>query len=283
MISFASLPGSSRVAPPLRPALLALALALVAGCAADRTPRAQVVLAATHTLEDCGLLDSLASAFRTAHPGHELRVLASATGEAIEQARAGDVDVLLTHAPEAELAAQARGDVVGRRALMHNTFVLAGPPDDPADVRAAVDAAGAFAAIAAADASFVSRDDGSGTHLQELATWRAAGVRPPRGAAYIRAGVGMADALRIADEREAYILTDPATLAVLGDALRLVPWIADDPALRNTYAVMRAARAPHPDAARLLADWLSSEEVRAIIARFGAGTPHGPQFRLLEE
>ncbi|HEU5210129.1 MAG TPA: substrate-binding domain-containing protein [Longimicrobiales bacterium] len=269
-------------------AALLLCAQLTACADADPDARRTVVLAATHTLEDSGLLDSLARAFRAAHPELHLRVTVSGTGEALEHARRGLADVLLTHAPEVEQQALADGIVLDRQELMYNSFVVAGPTADPAGIRGMTDAAAAFDRIADAGARFVSRDDRSGTNLRELRLWADAGVEPPAGGRYIRAGVGMADALRIADERGAYLLTDSATLVMLGDGLSLEPLVSGDARLRNVYSVMRVAAAPDSSAARMLAGWLLGEQARALIGSFGgeestlfvpvrerAGTPSG--------
>lgn len=250
-------------------ALVAAAAALAAACRAEERSADQVVLVGTHTLEDSGLLDTLVATFRAEHPDVTLRVVVSGTGEALEYARGGSVDVLLVHAPDAEMAAVRRGVVADRRELMHNEFLIAGPEGDPAGIRAMTDAAAALGRIADSGARFVSRDDRSGTNLRELQLWEAAGRAPPAGQAYIRAGVGMADALRIADARNAYVLTDPATFAMLDDELTLVPLVQGDPRLRNTYSVMRATNAPHPANAAVLLEWLGGESARDVIGSFG--------------
>jgi tungstate transport system substrate-binding protein len=265
------------VCPRRVAALPVLLLPLLAACTgATDDARRTVVLAATHTLEDSGLLDSLAAGFRSAHPELHLRVTVSGTGEAIEHARRGLADVVITHAPEVERQVLAEGIVLDRRELMHNSFVIAGPPADPAAIRGMTDAAAALARIARSDARFVSRDDRSGTHLRELALWAAAGIEPPGGERYIRAGVGMGDALRIADQRGAYVLTDSATLVTLGRGLSLEPLVSGDSRLRNTYSVMRAAAAPDSAAGRVLVDWLVGDDAEDVIRSFGG--PAGALF-----
>src|SRR5690606_38195640 len=69
----------------MRRAPIVLAVVLT-GCNAADDGRKTAVLAATHTLEDSGLLDSLAVAFRTEHPELRLRITVSGTGEALEHA-----------------------------------------------------------------------------------------------------------------------------------------------------------------------------------------------------
>lgn len=254
-----------------RPFLALLALLAACGGASDSRQARPVVLAATHTLEDSGLLDAFAARFRTARPDLRLRVTVSGTGESIEHARRGLADVLLTHAPQMEQAALEEGAVLDRRELMYNTFILAGPPDDPARIRGMTDASAALVRIAGNGARFVSRDDRSGTNLRELQLWSDAGIEPPTGSNYIRAGVGMADALRIADERNAYVLTDTATFAVLGGSLSLEPLVYGDARLRNTYTVMRVSAARDSAAARVLAEWLLGDDARAVITAFDDG------------
>lgn len=270
-------------ARPCAAAVILVSVMLLSGCTADAPAGAPVVLAATHTLEDSGLLDTLTAVFQASHPDYALRVIVSGTGVALEQARRGDVDVVLSHAPDAERAAMERGDVQDRHELMYNDFLIVGPAADPAGVAGMDDAAAALVRIAESTASFVSRDDRSGTNLRELALWDAAGRAPPDTATYIRSGTGMADALRVADERAAYILTDPATYAVLQPSLALVPLVTGDPRLRNTYSVMRVTRALHPEGGRVLADWLSGAEARALIEGFGVQEYGRPLFRTLDK
>jgi len=251
------------------PLALAMLLAACTGGDAGDGDRRSAVLAATYTLEDSGLLDSLAVAFRHAHPELHLRITVSGTGEALEHARRGLADVALTHAPEAEQQALHEGAVLDRHELMYNSFIVAGPAADPAGIRGMADAAAALARISETGARFVSRDDSSGTHMRELWLWRDAGSRTPAQGAYIRAGVGMADALRIADERGAYLLTDSATFVVLRDQLALVPLVYGDTRLRNTYSVLRVTAARDSAAARTLAGWLLGAEAADVIQRFG--------------
>ena len=62
---------------------------------------------------------------------------------------------------------------------------------------------GVWTAIAAAKAPFISRGDNSGTQIQELAIWKAAGIDPKGQAWYQEAGQGMGATLNIANEKRA--------------------------------------------------------------------------------
>lgn len=262
-----------------RSGAVALCLALAAcigGCATgDATDR--VVLGTTHTLEDSGLLEVLAAAADTALP-LRVAVVVAGSGEILAMAANGDLDVLLTHSPSDEQAFIASGGGAARYELMFNDFVLAGPAADPAGISGAPDAIAAFARLDSARAPFVSRADDSGTHRAETALWERAGVRPA-GDHYIRAGAGMAEALRLATQRGAYVLSDRGTWARLADelaALRLL--YSGDPAMRNQYSIVLPRAAADDPAALRLVEWLRSAAVARIIADFGQDAGGRPLF-----
>src|SRR5207247_10741514 len=107
--------------------------------------------------------------------GYTVKVIAVGSGQALEMGRRGDADVVLSHAPEAERALVDSSYFVRRRLVMHNDFLVVGPPGDPAGLRGLSDAVAAFRLTAAhgrgardaGAASFVSRGDQSGTHKRE--------------------------------------------------------------------------------------------------------------------
>lgn len=252
---------------------VAAALALAACGAGGVATPPPLTVAATTTLEDSGLLPELVAAFRSAHPEVRVRTLTGGTGEVLTLGRHGNVDVVLSHDPAAESTFVAEGHAIERREVMWNDFVIAGPSSDPAGVRRMRDAAAAFAAIARAHAPFVSRGDDSGTHRKELFLWREAGTDAAERSAgdrwYIEAGVGMGDALRLADARQAYILTDRATFRVLRRELELEILLEGDARLLNRYGATRVRGAAQPEAAATFVDWLASPEGRRFLSDFG--------------
>ena len=160
----------------------------------------------------------------------------------------------------------------GRRAVMHNDFVVVGPDDDPAHSQQQTSVFDVFRAIAVSAQPFVSRGDESGTHQKETAIWRAAAVEPP-GDWYIQSGTSMAQALRLANEKRGYVLADRATFLSMRDELDIVIVFADDPQLFNHYSVITLNRARHPHVRKVAADafakFLTSDSGRHIIAEFG--------------
>lgn len=264
-----------RAVPRIVPgALLGGVLCFAAGCVDNSN---LVVLGATTSTYDSGLLDTLIARFKTAHPGYTIRPIVVGSGQALELGRRGDVDVLLVHAPRAEGRFMAAGDGVDRVPLMYNDFVLVGPPEDPAGIRAMGEAERALEAIATAAAGFVSRGDGSGTHERELELWDAAGVSPS-GDWYLQTGQGQGTSLQLASERAAYTLVDRATFTMLRRLVHLEPLVQGDPALVNLYSLILVSRAAHSSSAGVLVDWLTSEEGRRAIASFGSDSGGIPLF-----
>ncbi len=226
---------------------------VVAG-ACGGPPREYLDLATTTSVRNSGLLDALLPHFRWG----TVRVHAAGSGRSLEMLAKGMVDLVITHAPEAEVTYLAKHPDWIYRKFAHNRFVIVGPASDPADVRAAADAVDAFRRIAAAPVSFVSRGDGSGTHEREQALWKAAQVRPAPGRALV-SGAGMAIALRQTHERRAYTLSDEATFWQMAPQLDLVVLFAGDARLVNTYAVVHPAGNP---SAELFAEWLTRGDGR---------------------
>jgi tungstate transport system substrate-binding protein len=259
--------GLRRLTLPLLAAVLVAGLALPA--ALPRGP--QILLATTTSTEDSGLLDYLLPRF-TAETGIAVRVVAVGTGQALELGRRGDADVVLTHAPRAEQRFLAEGHAVNRTPVMFNQFVLVGPASDPAGVRSGLDIAHAFGEIAACACTFVSRGDGSGTHVKELELWDLTDSRPSPSGWYKEAGQGMGATLRIADQLHGYTLSDDGTFFTMGDRVGLVVIVENDPRLLNQYSVMPVNPAMHPavhfDLAQRFAAWLTGADGQSLIASY---------------
>ena len=153
-------------------------LAVVAGLAVAATSlvaQESILVQSTTSTEASGLYGHLLPIFEE-ETGITVNVVAVGTGQAIQNARNCDADVLLVHAKAREEQFVADGAGVERFDLMYNDFVVVGPESDPAGVAGMTDAPAAFAQIAAAEAPFASRGDDSGTHTKELQIWEAAGI-----------------------------------------------------------------------------------------------------------
>jgi len=255
----------------LAPILILAALVVVSGIATSGifSGRQRLVLATTTSTYDSGLLEYLLPGFEAEHNTH-VRVIAVGTGQALEIAKRGDADVLLTHSPRREREFFDAGHATRRLPLMYNFYLLVGPASDPARA-AGNNITIALQRIAASQSPFLSRGDGSGTHAKELDLWARAGVTPA-GRWYKDGGTGMAETLRIADQLGSYTLTDDGTFQRLRPQLLLDIVVQNEPPLENHYSVMPVNPARHPSVRSTLAeaftDWITSNATKARIAAY---------------
>ncbi len=254
---------------------MAAAASAACGGGSDR-----IVLATTTSTEDSGLLGVLAPAFEEAHPPYTVEVVAVGTGAALELGRRGDADLVMVHHPEGEARFVAEGHGTTRCVLMRNDFVIAGPPDDPAELRSATSTEDALRRIVDSGVEWVSRGDDSGTHRRERALWDLAGTRPP-GTAYVEVGQGMGSTLMLTSERRSYTLSDRSTFLFMRDALDLEILYEREPPLENSYAVVPVVDASNPAGARRLAEWLVTDEAQDLIEAYGTDRFGMPLFQAL--
>src|SRR5208337_5034750 len=158
----------------------------------------------TTSTENSGLFKYLLPIFEK-KTGIHVDVVAVGTGAAIEIGKRGDADMLMVHAKAQELTAVQEGYFVNRHDLMYNDFVIIGPAGDPLQIKGLTSAAEAFKKIAAGGGPFVSRGDKSGTHVKELALWKAAGLDPMGKPWYLEAGQGMEKTQRDAHGNQLFI------------------------------------------------------------------------------
>lgn len=232
----------------------------------------RMILATTTSTQDSGLLDVILPDFE-AQAGVDVDVIAVGTGQALQLGEDGNADVLLVHARNLEDAFMEAGHGVRREDVMYNDFVIVGPPSDPAGIQGSATAVEALAKIADTGATFISRGDESGTHNKELSVWAEAGIEPA-GDWYIAAGQGMGAVLTMANEQQAYTLSDRATyLARTLEGTDLVILMEGDPVLFNPYGVIAVNPEKNPaiqgDLANQFIDWIISVPTQEMIEQFG--------------
>ena len=248
-------------------------LVLLAGLLMTQTALADnkpIRLATTTSTANSGLLDAILPEFEK-DTGQKVHVIAVGTGKALRMGRDGDVDVLMVHAPPAEQKFVAEGYGDSRRSIMYNDFVIVGPASDPAGIAGMHNGAAALTSIAQHNATFVSRGDDSGTHKKELGLWKKAGIEP-RFSNYREAGQGMGKVLQMADELQAYTMTDRGTWLATKDKSGLKVLVEGDAELFNPYSVMTLSHAKHPDlnhaGAQAFADWITSDKACHLISAY---------------
>ena len=262
--------------------LTTLTVLLATGPLAGQTPgptSRTLILSTTTSTQDSGLLDVLVPMFERA-AGYSVKTISVGTGQALALAARGEADVTLAHAPALEKKYVDEGKMLNRRLVMYNDFVVIGPAEDPAKIKG-LPAVEALKRIGAAKARFVSRGDHSGTHLLERALWKQADLEP-KGPWYIESGQGMGQTLLVANEREAYALTDRGTYLAFQKRVDLPILVEKDRALLNIYSVMEVNPANGPRvntaAGKAFADFMLSPAVQATIRNFGVDKYGQPLF-----
>ena len=256
-----------------------------------------IKMATTTSTENSGLLDVLLPEF-TKDTGIQVKVFAKGTGAAIRDGIDGNVDIIFVHARKREEKFIADGYGTRRYAVMHNDFIILGPPQDPAGIRGQKDAAAALKRIASVGALFVSRGDDSGTHTKEQALWQASGLPrdiktstivkkgqkrtvrfiQPVGSEkwYLSIGQGMGKTITFADEKRAYTLADRGTYIKYKygrkAGLGLEVLCEGDPRLANPYGVIPVNPQKHPHVkygpAKQFANWLVAPKGQSLIFNY---------------
>jgi tungstate transport system substrate-binding protein len=286
---------------------LILAVAL-AGCGAGSTASSTAVpqpaaatapaagqrqvlrLATTTSTADSGLLDTILPDFERRYNA-KVEVVAVGTGQALKLGENGDADVVLVHARKQEDAFVAAGFGVNRRDAMYNDFIIVGPAADPAGIKGQAKAADAFKQIAAKQATFAARGDNSGTSTKELGIWASTGTTPTAELGWYKSlGQGMGETLIVANEQQAYTLTDRGTYLSMHDKLPNLAILFGgatidanaDKTLLNPYGVIPVNPARHAgikaELAERFAAWITSAETQALIGAYGKDTFGQPLF-----
>jgi tungstate transport system substrate-binding protein len=233
-----------------------------------------IILATTTSTQDSGLLDVLVPLFQQ-QTGYNVKTVSVGTGAALALGARGEADVVLVHAPASEVHWMQQGNGTERLLVMHNDFLIVGPPQDPAKIKGDTDAVAALKKIADAKAPFVSRGDNSGTNQLELMLWQKAGVDPKAQPWYIESGTGMGQTLIIADQRRAYTISDRATWLAFSNRVELPIMVEGDPVLLNVYHVMPVNPAKFPNVqintagGKAFTDFMVAPETQKVIGDFG--------------
>lgn len=256
-----------------------------------------LTMSTTTSTESSGLLDVLLPEFKK-DTGIAVKVLAKGTGAALKDGEDGNVDVVFVHALKKEKEFVEKGFGTKRYAVMHNDFVLIGPPADPAGIKGVKDSVTALEKIAASKAPFISRGDDSGTHTKEQSIWaktslklvetsqslviegketKVVSKKPENSDAwYYSIGQGMGKTITFADEKNGYTIADRGTYIAYKwgkkPAVDLEVLCEGDASLANPYGVIpvNPKKFPHVkfDLAQKFTDWLMSARGQGVIAGY---------------
>lgn len=224
-------------------------------------------LATTTSTYETGILDYILKPFIERHDV-DVHIISVGTGKAIKLGENGDVDIILVHARRAEDKFVSDGYGVNRRDVMYNDFVIAGPENDPVGIKE-LSPKDAFKKIADNKTLFISRGDNSGTNKKEIFIWKKAEIDPEGNKWYIESGQGMSATLRIADEKNGYVLVDRGSYLFAKDKLRLKILNEGGDLLLNPYGIIPVSPYKHPhvkyELSMALTAWITSLECQKMI------------------
>lgn len=248
----------------------------------------QLIISTTTSLYETGVLDSLKTLFEAKHPEYTVDFISQGTGLAIETAKNGDADMILVHSPSQELAFMESDFGVNRKIFAYNFFIIVGPESDPAGIMG-MDPLDALTTIAekgvTGEAVWVSRGDNSGTHSKEKSLWAATGLNleelknekigDSADPWYIEAGAGMTATLQLANQKDAYTLTDVATYLknYANGNIELVKVVDSGKETLNVYSAIVCNPDRNPrgmyDGSMLFLRFLVSDDVQTMLVNYG--------------
>ncbi|MDY6952283.1 MAG: substrate-binding domain-containing protein [Thermodesulfobacteriota bacterium] len=231
-----------------------------------------VITVATGSPGALGLLKALADPFCQANQCR-IHWTKKGSGASLKALHAGEVDMVMVHAPAAEKKAVKEGWATMRTLLGCNEFFIVGPEADPAGIKKATSAKEAYVLIAKAQAKFFSRGDNSGTHKKEMGIWKQAEIAP-HGSWYVVTGGFMGPTLMRADKERGYFMTDSSTFFAKGGKIKnLKVLFKGDAILVNVYHALVAAPDRYPQANYALAakfgHFVGSPEGQKICREYG--------------
>jgi len=249
------------------------------------TAKVRLKVATTTSLYDSGLWGYLEPMFEDKY-AIELDVLYAGTGAALEYGKRGDVDAITVHSKAREEAFVSEGYGVERIPFAYNYFLIVGPENDPTGIKGLSPEDAVQKLADSGNTSFISRGDDSGTHSKEKAIWQSAGfdyeaIRNA-GQWYIEVGRGMGPTLLMANEKQAYTLTDIATFLSYKGEINLVSIVDRGSTLLNVYSVIAVNPEKHSrlnhEMANNLVNFLISPEIQELIGNYGTGEYDVPLF-----
>jgi len=228
-----------------------------------------ITIASTTSTHDTGLLEYINKEFENKY-NIKVRALSLGTGQAIKVAMDGNVEILLVHHKKSELEFMNNGYGILRHDLMYNDFVLIGPKKDKKKCSSIENK---MIEIQKKKLLFISRGDESGTHKKEKELWQLSNINIPlKEKWYLSVGQGMGSTLLIANQKNAYTLSDRSTWISFNKKENLKIVCENLPPLFNQYGIILVSNKINNnlniEAAEKYIDWITSEEAKKLINNY---------------
>ena len=228
-----------------------------------------ITIASTTSTHDTGLLKTINKEFSKKY-NIKVNVIALGTGQAIRVAKEGNVEILLVHHTPSELIFMDKGFGKLRYNLMYNDFVLVGPKTDQKECSSIEKK---LIEIAINELTFISRGDDSGTHKKEKELWELINQSEINiNDWYLSVGQGMGQTLLIANNNNAYTLSDRSTWISFKMKNNLKIVCENLPPLFNQYGIILVNEKLNKNLnikdAAIYIDWIISDTAKKLINNF---------------
>jgi ABC-type tungstate transport system, permease component len=228
-----------------------------------------ITIASTTSTHDTGLLEYINKEFENKYK-IKVRALSLGTGQAIKVAMDGNVEILLVHHKKSELEFMNQGYGTLRHDLMYNDFVLIGPKEDKNTCSSIEDK---MIEIKKSKLLFISRGDESGTHKKEKELWQLSNINTPiKEKWYLSVGQGMGSTLLIANQKNAYTLSDRSTWITFHKKENLQIVCENLPPLFNQYGIIlvnnKINNNLNIESAKKYVEWITSKEAKKLINNY---------------
>ena len=189
-------------------AIILVGLVAYSAWANADTERLRVV--AANTSIESGIVPELMARFEGRFPQYRVELIATGGLNALELARKGGIDAVITHHPPSEKVFIADGYGVSRTTFMYNDFVLFGPASDPLGLARERDLITALRLLADEQVDFSVPGHMSGTYQKLAELWAVANV-DPQWLGYESTGMSAGATLKSAALFDTYGFADMAT------------------------------------------------------------------------
>ncbi len=228
-----------------------------------------ITIASTTSTHDTGLLEYINKEFEKKYK-IKVRALSLGTGQAIKVAMDGNVEILLVHHKKSELEFMNKGYGTLRHDLMYNDFVLIGPKKDKNTCSSIEDK---MIEIKKSKLLFISRGDESGTHKKEKELWQLSNINTPfKEKWYLSVGQGMGSTLLIANQKNAYTLSDRSTWIAFNKKENIQIVCENLPPLFNQYGIILVSNKINNnlniEEAKKYIEWITSKEAKKLINNY---------------
>ena len=214
--------------------------------------------------------EKLIEGFKKKHPDVKVEVLTIGSLRAMEEARKGAVDVLITYHRSGERQLLKEEVVRSRIEFMFSAYAIFGPPNDELISTNEQSVQNVLRILAKSEAPFVISSTRGGTYIKMTELWESAGIKT-NWPWYEVADTTTLGAMRIAAEQGAYTMGDIGTYLLNREELSpsLVPLYQGGYELHKPFSVMsvnydKVKRKKNPNAEKFV-EYITSDEGQSII------------------